>query len=34
VTKSNLLRRDEDNISWDETVYVSWEDTAGVVLMQ
>ncbi len=34
VTKSNLSRRDEDNISWDETVFVSWEDTAGVVLMQ
>ncbi len=34
VTKSNLLRRDDDSFQWDEVVYISWEDTAGVVLMQ
>lgn len=34
VTKSNRVRRDEDNISWDDTAYVSWTDTAGVVLVQ
>ncbi len=34
VTKSNLVRRAEDSISWDEAVYISWDDTAGVVLMQ
>jgi len=34
VTKSNLLRRDGDSFQWDEIVYVTWEDTAGVGLMQ
>jgi len=34
VTKSNLSRRNEEEISWDDTVYVSWPDSAGVVLMQ
>jgi len=34
VTKSNRDRRDEDSIGWDETVYLSWDNTAGVVLTQ
>jgi putrescine transport system ATP-binding protein len=34
ATKVNLLRFDEDAISWDETVWVTWDDTAGVVLTQ
>ncbi len=34
ITKSNRLRHDEDEITWDDKVYVSWEDTAGVVLTQ
>jgi len=34
VTKSNRSRRDEDAISWDDHVYISWDDTAGVVLVQ
>lgn len=32
VTRANLSRHDEDPITWDERVWVSWEDTAGVVL--
>ena len=34
ATKANLARFDDDAISWDETVWVSWADTAGVVLAQ
>ena len=34
ATKANLSRFDDDAISWDETVWVSWHDTAGVVLSQ
>jgi len=34
VTKSNRVRHDEDEITWDDKVFVSWEDTAGVVLTQ
>ena len=34
ATKVNLSRFDEDAISWDETVWVTWDDTAGVVLTQ
>jgi putrescine transport system ATP-binding protein len=34
ITKSNRSRRDEDAISWDDKVYVSWDDSAGVVLAQ
>lgn len=34
ATKSNLTRQDEDQISWDESVWVSWEENAGVVLTQ
>lgn len=34
VTKSNLIRAtDGDAISWDDTVYLSWDGAAGVVLM-
>lgn len=32
ATKANLSRHEEDQISWDETVWASWDDTAGVVL--
>ena len=32
VTKSNLIRSDEDAISWDDEVYLSWDGFAGVVL--
>jgi putrescine transport system ATP-binding protein len=34
ATKANLSRHEEDAISWDEAVWVSWDDTAGVVLSQ
>ena len=34
ATKANLARYDDDAISWDEKVWVSWDDTAGVVLAQ
>jgi putrescine transport system ATP-binding protein len=34
ATKANLARFDDDAISWDEAVWVSWADTAGVVLAQ
>jgi putrescine transport system ATP-binding protein len=34
ATKANLSRIDPDAISWDETVWVTWDDTAGVVLTQ
>ena len=34
ATKANLSRFDADAISWDEPVWVSWDDTAGVVLTQ
>ena len=34
ATKANLSRFDDDAISWDEQVWVSWDDTAGVVLSQ
>jgi len=32
VTKPNVARSDEDNISWDETVYAVWGNEAGAVL--
>jgi putrescine transport system ATP-binding protein len=33
ATRANLDRHDaEGGISWDERVWVSWGDTAGVVL--
>jgi putrescine transport system ATP-binding protein len=34
ATKANLSRFEGDAITWDETVWVSWDDTAGVVLAQ
>lgn len=34
VTRSNLSRHDEDAISWDDVVYLSWSASAGVVLTQ
>ena len=34
ATKVNLSRFDDDAISWDEAVWVTWGDTAGVVLTQ
>src|SRR5690554_2347899 len=32
VTKTNASRYDEDAISWDERVYISWAPDAGAVL--
>lgn len=32
ATRANVARVDEEAISWDERVWVSWTDTAGVVL--
>lgn len=34
ATKANLSRFETDAISWDDRVWVSWDDTAGVVLTQ
>jgi putrescine transport system ATP-binding protein len=34
ATKANLSRFDDDAISWDERIWVSWGDSAGVVLTQ
>jgi putrescine transport system ATP-binding protein len=34
ATKANLSRIDPEAISWDETVWVTWDDSAGVVLTQ
>jgi putrescine transport system ATP-binding protein len=34
ATRANLSRTDSDGISWDESVWVHWDDTAGVVLAQ
>lgn len=34
VTRPNLERYDPDAISWDEEVWLHWDDTAGVVLTQ
>jgi putrescine transport system ATP-binding protein len=34
ATKFNLSRFDDDAISWDEEVWVTWDDTAAVVLTQ
>jgi len=30
ATKANLSRYEEEPISWDEKVWVSWDDVAGV----
>lgn len=32
VTRPNLKRLQEDNLTWDETVYLSWDGADGVVL--
>lgn len=32
ATKANLSRSDDEGISWDEKVWISWNATAGVVL--
>jgi putrescine transport system ATP-binding protein len=32
ATKPNVERIDEDNITWDEKVFISWNDDAGAVL--
>ena len=34
ATKANLSRHEDDVISWDEKVWASWDDTAGVVLVR
>jgi putrescine transport system ATP-binding protein len=34
ASKPNLSRWEEDTISWSEPAWVSWHDTAGVVLTQ
>ncbi len=34
ATEANVERYNEDAISWDETVWISWADAAGVVLTQ
>lgn len=32
VTRPNIERRDDENIKWDERVFVTWDGDAGVVL--
>ncbi|WP_456391295.1 ABC transporter ATP-binding protein [Profundibacter sp.] len=32
VTRSNLSRHEDEAITWDDVVYLSWSETAGVVL--
>lgn len=32
VTRPNIERRDDENIKWDERVFLSWDGEAGVVL--
>lgn len=32
ATQSNRVRRDDEAISWDEEVFLTWDETAGVVL--
>ena len=32
ATRANVARYEEDALSWDDRVWVSWADTAGVVL--
>ena len=34
VTRANLSRYDEEALTWDEACWISWDDTAGVVLTQ
>ena len=33
VTRTNRAREEQDSITWDESVWVSWGDTAGSVLV-
>ena len=33
VTKPNMARHEEETISWDEKVFLSWDGSAGVVLV-
>lgn len=33
VTKPNLERHDRGGVSWDEAVYATWGDAAGIVLL-
>ena len=32
VTQTNTVRGNPDSITWDEQVYLSWDDNAGSVL--
>lgn len=32
LTRTNRTRSDEDKITWEDKVYISWDDKAGVVL--
>ena len=32
ATRANLTRYDDDGITWGEEVWLTWDDTAGVVL--
>ena len=32
VTQTNTIRGNPDAITWDEPVYVTWNDTSGSVL--
>ena len=32
VARANLSRHEEDGITWDDEIWISWNDTAGVVL--
>ena len=32
LTRTNRTRADEDKITWEDKVYISWDDKAGVVL--
>ena len=34
VTRANLSRHEEDGITWDDEIWISWDDIAGVVLTQ
>ncbi|MGI9488993.1 MAG: TOBE domain-containing protein [Geminicoccaceae bacterium] len=33
VTKPNLERHDRNSVRWDEAVYATWGDAAGIVLL-
>jgi hypothetical protein len=34
ATRANLSRYDDEALTWDEKVWISWDETAGVVLTQ